>query len=279
MLRLKYSTGLATAFVLAAVVGCNGSNDKDEIAAKVEGSTTPSPSAHSTQLKDVKEGNTALGEKRSTNLSNEVSLTDLRKILAPRETEVAILSPRVPEDIARIQMAMMEATKKSPEWFMAYVKSEAETGKPLPYHPNFGITKDEYQHYLDGADKIKLEPVGKGRIKFFDMPEDRVRIEAIDGLKELDQVVIDCKRREVVTRWGTIPLNDTVHADERSPVGRWDGLAGRVSTGTVESGTASLLRFDLGRLRDSPSNFLCLSVRVAENGVKTTSIETAIRFP
>jgi hypothetical protein len=41
-----------------------------------------------------------------------------------------------------------EAREKNPEWFLEYSKKyERPTHVPLPYHENFGVRKEEYEHF------------------------------------------------------------------------------------------------------------------------------------
>jgi hypothetical protein len=42
-----------------------------------------------------------------------------------------------------------EAREKNPEWFFDYAKKhQTPDSAPLPYHTNFGVSKEEYEHFI-----------------------------------------------------------------------------------------------------------------------------------
>lgn len=55
------------------------------------------------------------------------------------------MSPRAEE----ITLKLTASIAKHREWFAQYMAEEVEPGKPMPYHPNFGITELEYKELID----------------------------------------------------------------------------------------------------------------------------------
>jgi hypothetical protein len=203
----------------------------------------------------------------------------LKQILTPRDVEAEILGINASDEFNRIQSIFIASTKAKADWFLSYMKTVAQPGEPLPYHQDFGISKEEYEKYLSEIKQHKFEPVGMGRLRFIATSDGTTRIESVEGLRELDGLVFDLKHQRVETQWGTITLDNPVHTDENAALGSWIGFSGRQQSGEIESGAWRLLKFYIGRQTQSPHNIVCLSVRVAENGVKTASVETVIRFP
>jgi hypothetical protein len=200
-------------------------------------------------------------------------------LFAPREVDVEILGIKTSDEFNKIHAKFTQSTKQNGPWFIDYIKANAQPGRPLPYHQNFGITKVEYERYHKLSKDVKLVPVSTGRLRFTEESKGRIVIHGVDGLYEFDDTIIDTNRKQVITRWGTVPLDKPVHVGEESALGSWDGFAGRQQTGSVEDGTFSLVRIDVGRQTKTSLNLLCLSVRVVENGVKTVSVELPVRFP
>ena len=67
--------------------------------------------------------------------------------------------------MAELGNKFIAATKKHPDWFQNAVK-QAKPGEPLAYHPNMGLTKQEYQEFLrltDGG--IVLKKLADATIK------------------------------------------------------------------------------------------------------------------
>jgi hypothetical protein len=207
------------------------------------------------------------------------SIRDLQGAFAEREVDVEILGMKTSDEFNRIHAKISQAMKDNAPWFLEYVKSNAEPGKPLPYHENFGVTSREYDSYHKSLKTLKFVPVAKGRIKFTPRPNDQVVIDGVGGLHEFDGTVIDFKQEQMVTSWGTVPLDKIVHVDEASALGSWDGCSGRLYSGNVESGNVLIIRIDIGRQSKTGLNFVGLSVRVAKDGMKTVNVETFVRFP
>ncbi len=51
-------------------------------------------------------------------------------------------NPKQAELTAKFQAGIRE----NQEWFMVYIKTVPE-GEPMPYHPNLGMTNDEYNEF------------------------------------------------------------------------------------------------------------------------------------
>jgi hypothetical protein len=216
---------------------------------------------------------------KKTNVTRIRAVRDLQQLFTPREVNVEILGTKTPEQFNQIHAKFTQSIKDNGSWFLDYVKSNSQPGQPLPYHENFGVTKNEYEQYHTFLKNIKLVPVAKGRLRFTKRSNDQTVIDGVDGLHEFDGTVIDFKHKHVVTRWGTVPLDKVVHTDEKSSLGSWDGFSGRLQTGDPDSGTVSLVRIDIGRQSKTSLNVVSLSARVLQNGVKTVSVETPVRFP
>jgi hypothetical protein len=207
------------------------------------------------------------------------TVEDLRQLLTPREVDVEIMGIKISEEVRRIQATFEAAMKSNAQWFMNYVKTTARPGEPLAYHPNFGVTKEEYDRYLNHMANIQYEPAGSGRLRFTAQPDGTTLMENVSGLDGFHGMVIDTKNARVETPWGTVPLNDPVHSPSGSALGKWDGFGGSMNSGTPQSGSFSMLKFDLGRLADAPLNIMRARVSIVENGVKTKNFESVIRFP
>lgn len=229
-------------------------------------------------MHEVCGGSEGQRSKESPTPENIETFRDLQQIFAPRSVDVEILGMKPPEEYVRLQTAFTKSIQKNQAWMLEYVKANA-AGGPLPYHENFGITRAEYEKLHKLIKQLKLVPVAKGRLRFSRVSDDQIQIDGIDGLHEFDGTVIDFKQELVITRWGKVPHERIAHVGEDSAIGAWDGARCHLSTGSPESGNASLLRIDIGRQAASQLNFFCLSVRVVENGVKTESVEIPVLFP
>ncbi|MEN0109428.1 MAG: hypothetical protein AAF805_01780 [Planctomycetota bacterium] len=93
--------------------------------------------------------------------AGEDSAISLTRFLPPGEIEIEFLdakpSTRGAALLASFQQGLAAAGNA---WTQAYIRDNSRPGKPLPYHPNFGMTEAVYQEFLSELGKLQLEPVG-----------------------------------------------------------------------------------------------------------------------
>jgi hypothetical protein len=266
--------------LLATGLGCGSSSDSARSGASMEDLAK----AIDAQQKQVQSGNDAAAsvtqevKAEVPKIADPSSLAGVQQVLAPREVDVEVLGPNISPELEAIQTKMDKAVHEHGHWLQEYVKSTAREGDPLPYHPNFGITDEEYHRYFDSLKDIKLVPAGKGRLRFTALSNSKMRIESVNGLPELNGVVVDTELDQVITPWGTALVDKPVHTTGKSWLGRWDAHNWKLYAGSPESGSFTILEMGVGRQTDSALNIIHFRATVAENGIKKVQAETVIRF-
>jgi hypothetical protein len=74
--------------------------------------------------------------------------------------EVVAVVP--PDGIQKYIQMVEEGSSKNPEWFAEY-SAKSKPGVPLPYHEKLGLTKEDYDQYLELWDQREfkvIQPVG-----------------------------------------------------------------------------------------------------------------------
>jgi hypothetical protein len=101
----------------------------------------------------------ACSQTRTYNLSNDIE-KDLKSLLSEGNMSFEIMdkvrqSPRQIELTQKFQ----EAIREKYDWFLEY-SSNIESGKPMPYHENLGLTENEYSELQDFMNDIELVSSG-----------------------------------------------------------------------------------------------------------------------
>jgi hypothetical protein len=272
-------TRLAAALTAAALLGCSSSSDNagaitsmDEIANAID--------AEDTSAQEIKQSPSGVKkESDNTSQSREISLADVREILKPREVDVEVMGFKTPADMARISAALDKSSRENSQWLLQYIKTHARQGQPLPYHPNFGITEDDYRRFGEYLNAVKLVPAAKARLRFTAQSDSKALIQNVEGLPAFDGIVIDYENNQVKTPWGTGDADEPEYADEGSALGRWDGYFWQLEEGKAESGKLTKITFAVGRQLSEPYNIMHYRAVAVTAGVKAVDIETVIRFP
>ncbi|RYD36763.1 MAG: hypothetical protein EOP87_04880, partial [Verrucomicrobiaceae bacterium] len=66
--------------------------------------------------------------------------------------------PMPPPEINKYIAKVEAAAEKDVKWFKEYA-SQQKTNAPLPYHEKLGLTKEEYDEYLDLWRKREFKPI------------------------------------------------------------------------------------------------------------------------
>ena len=77
---------------------------------------------------------------------------------------------------------MREHLVNNIEWYLKYVEEHTEK-KSFPYHPNFGVTKEEYEFVLNAIDQSKLFNTKDGKLKFKKKSNHEIEIVSSESLK------------------------------------------------------------------------------------------------
>lgn len=77
------------------------------------------------------------------------AFADSVSALIPDSTiTVEILTPGYSQRMQELSQKLLIAARSRPQWFEAYT---ARYRQPLPWHPNLGLTRAEYQEYMLGS--------------------------------------------------------------------------------------------------------------------------------
>src|SRR5688500_7873221 len=74
----------------------------------------------------------------------------------PVKGQIGVVLP--PQEIEKYMAKVEQAAKKNPEWFREQAKN-AKPGSPLPYDEKLGLTKEEYDAYLQLWAKREFKPM------------------------------------------------------------------------------------------------------------------------
>lgn len=193
------------------------------------------------------------------------------------------LSPRVSE----IQAKMDSAIKNNYEWFTEYV-SNAKQGEILAYHENLGVTKEEYEEYVEGI--LTREAVSTGRESLtISKSNDVLTFKGTGKLMPFDFIRIDIKDKKVHYKEFTIPFEDTVSVTDTKGglKSKWSGYSFLFSDPAIidkavlkDIANLDMTRLQLvvGRLEKNNHTVLDFSASTVVKGQKTSEIRLPLVF-
>lgn len=214
--------------------------------------------------------------------AGRAALDSLAGLLPEGPVTVEILAPRYTRRIEGLAARMQASARRNPGWFQAYTRRFPSP--PLPWHPNLGITRAEYEEYLAGSKGAPMAVTQRATLRFErESGRRRWRLHGWGKLAPLDGLLIDLERNAVEGRRGPMPGLGLAAPDEGSdsPLAwRWYGVwkAAHRSGNAQSGGQAMSASLHIGPLGDGRTTALYWTYRRYNNGARLDDEFLLLRF-
>jgi hypothetical protein len=207
----------------------------------------------------------ARADERDTVLSN----------LRPGTHNAEVLRLRTDEKSEEIANRFMKAVASNETWFQNYVKSNRSNKGGLPYHPRFGVSKDEYERFQRA--KRTLQPHSNCKLAFDQDDEGAMTLTVSGDAKILSGMRIDRDRLRVSWRdfastscnWNTPKTNAIAFVNSVS----W------TETVAEPKSEASSYYVAIGRFVESEYGFLNVLATDLDDGKVKLKVDFTLRWP
>ncbi len=187
-----------------------------------------------------------------------------------------ILAVRIPPRAEELAEKMRNAFREKPEWLADYIKRNAQPGKPLPYHPNFGVTKDEYDELLQLSKKPRIVTIDTKPVSF-DKQDNAFTISSNGAFPFLDGTVIDTRQMSVTTRYGVLRSAQwQTSKGLDSAIGEWRGYNWHIERLGMGTDGARSIHLELYRLASGETYIDFKAVIVAND--QAAAKEVILKF-
>ncbi|MFK7851333.1 MAG: hypothetical protein AB8D78_10175 [Akkermansiaceae bacterium] len=175
---------------------------------------------------------------------------EIFKGLFEKETPVrasigmVIPPPEIEKFIAKVETA----ARQNKEWFKEF-SATAPPGKPLPFHENLGLTKEEYDEYLEIWAKRKFKPQEEVMLVLRETFGNTWSITASGEAGPISTLRYDPETDTFRSPNGIMKRLDDIDADADSILGKWSGKEWRFEETTGLGKTKE--NFALGKFGDT----------------------------
>jgi len=196
------------------------------------------------------------------------------------ESRVEIVALALPAECQELEARFEEAVRAQPDWFMSYAAGAEDTlasGEPLPYHENFGLSREEYERMLWGMlHEVTLVPVDVDTLILRKYGE---RYTFVGGRKlaALWGLSFDEASGELITSDGERVIPEWVAARE-APIGVWSGVSWTSEVGDPAAGSARRLAVSSGTFDATGQGIFTYSLRVIDGGMLVDRADIRITF-
>jgi hypothetical protein len=228
---------------------------------------------------------TSCGQSQTEKITGN-PITDLKTLFDKTSVTVDIMDelktdPKQLELTAKLQKAFQE----NYEWFQKYIKT-AEKGKPLKYHPNFGMTETEYSEYLKLSEQVEVISSGKEAIDI-NKNADKIEFVGQDKTSIFNDLTIDLQNNQILFKNYVLSFVNEINVtdNDNGLKSKWKGynwefvnpkLTEETDIQTLDEFTSITLT--IGQLEKNGKTYMKIKERKMVNGFKTIDNQVPIMF-
>jgi hypothetical protein len=133
------------------------------------------------------------------------------------QAQAMVLAP--PPELEALNNRMAAAVRANPAWFRIYA---TENPGQLPYHPNLGLSEEEYRRFLALTHQIGLRELGPVTLTVTRRADGGLQLAGTGAGARLNGIVVYPDRNRVETPFGPLASRSVLDNPERqSPTGPW----------------------------------------------------------
>lgn len=208
-----------------------------------------------------------------------IARDSIRSWLPQGTVQVTILALVSPPRLQQLTGRFQAAVQDEPEWWLDYVRANAQPGEPLPHHPKMGVSEAEYEELLTLTEQVRLAPVSEAELT---VRWEESGVAVFDGgvdLPELTGIEIDLDRHVVRTPFGVTTTSSRIQASEgQRATGPWSGVSWKREEMDDSASNGTLINFNLGRLQESGRGILYYDARRIADGALTSRVTRVLTY-
>lgn len=215
---------------------------------------------------------------------NSKSFAFLDSLLKKDNYTIEFLDFEYPKEIQEITIRFNKSIAEKKEWFQEYYSKNVKDGEEMPYHENFGITKEEYQKIKD-LDKTPPTIIVKSTALLKAIRNSNIfsfKASAND-LEFLESLKLDFRNEIVTFLKDTIPFSNEINAPGTTPFGEWHGYSwvkeiSNVAKGddlNIDSLIYKIIEIDFGKISRNNKTLLRLKYKKMNKGIIEGNMDLA----
>lgn len=223
----------------------------------------------------------------SSQLTGDISI-DLKNLL-PDGQYIADIMDGIKQSSRQVELAakFQKNISKNYDWFVDYMKTIPE-GEPMPYHKKLGLTKSEYEEFINSLNDIEIVSTGKENV-MIEVKNDTINFSSKGKLSNYNLLKIDLKDNTVIYRELKMTFSDTsnITNDKNGLRSKWKGYNWKFEEPNdlsfddlkdLENLKMKRYSLTIGRLEKNGKTFLSFKGREINVGVKIVDFELPIIF-
>lgn len=192
--------------------------------------------------------------------------------------EVTILELAAPSRYVELARRLQASLDEQQEWLQGYLREHQQPGQPLPWHPNFRLTEQEYSELRSLGEQIRLRPAGRATVEIT-LEAGTLTFDAPESLDALNDLTLDLAQRKVNTPFGDCADFEPARSGSANAATEpWRGVTCQRTQGDLQD-TGRVVSFSLGRYEEDDALFLSYEGKKVENGAFVDRADVFVSVP
>ena len=197
---------------------------------------------------------------------------------------VEILDFEYPKDIQEIVLRFQNSMAEKKEWIEEYFSKNYKPGEGLPYHENFGITKEEYHKIKDLQNAPPKVIVKSTALIKVNRTSNILSFEAIeDEARFFESLQVDLKNNTLIFLNDTIPFSKEINTLAPNSFGKWHGYSWKKEISNLgdkddlkmDSLVSKIVEINFGKLQVTNKILFRLKYKEINKGVVKANFDVA----
>ena len=208
--------------------------------------------------------------------------SDLNGLLPEGNSKVDIMGIKYPEGYEQLIMKFKDAIAKNQEWFITYQKENYVPGVGLPYHENFGISKDEFEIMKKYNGQVKLSKIAESEF-LAEKTNETISLSAHPDISAFNDIKIKLDSNVLYMNNIKIPyagISDI--KDTNNVIGKWKGHRWKLEEISNPNYTSAaeisgrIYEFTVGQSEKDKRTFMYIKKQIVQNGQNVENVDMQI---
>jgi outer membrane murein-binding lipoprotein Lpp len=194
------------------------------------------------------------------------------------ETAVEVLGVRYSDRVEELAQRMSSTVSTNQTWWIEYIKQHADD-RPLPYHANFGLMKQEYAEWLDGMETTRHLQKASDAYVVFGRKGDFATVDVGDTNSSVGKWQLNTVTHEVILPTGEV-IKAKWHSgdDATQPIGAYEGYGWICEPSNNTTSNYCTASLEIFRLKPSGMIFWRVNEGEIQNYRCVRTLDAAFRY-
>lgn len=208
--------------------------------------------------------------------------SDVNGLLPEGNSKVDIMGIKYPVGYEELVLKFQQGIAANQDWFITYQKENYVPGQGLPYHENFGISKDEYETMKKYNGAVKLSKIAESEF-LAEKTNDAIILSAHPDISAFNNIKIKLDSNLIYINNLRVPyIGISDIKDTNNVIGKWKGHRWKIEefenpnyTSMAEI-SGRIYEFTIGQSEKDKKTFMYIKKQIVQNGQNIENVDVQV---